>query len=96
LEKCLISHTETQSLQDDLKEFMALVPTEKVLEITLDYLANDPEFNEAYAYVQSEEFPRIHNIVQYLKEYKDVSNFICMSINQQSDRSNICSVSTAV
>jgi hypothetical protein len=75
---------------------MALVPTEKVLEITLDYLANDPQFNKAYAYVQSEEFPRIHNIVQYLQQYEDVSNFISMSINQQSDRENICAGSTGV
>jgi hypothetical protein len=75
LEKCLISHTETNSLQDELKEYMALAPTDKVLEITLDYLANDSEFNEAYAYIQSEEFPRIHAIVEYLKQYKDVSAF---------------------
>jgi len=75
---------------------MALLPAGKVLEITLDYLANDPEFNEAYAYVQSEQFPRIHKIAEYLKQYKDVSNFICMFINHQSDRENICSVSTGV
>jgi len=96
LEKCLITDTETQRLQEDLKEITAHFPADKVLEITLDYLANDPEFNETYAYVQSEEFPRIHKIVEYLKQYKDVSNFMCMSINEQSDRSNICSGSTDV
>jgi len=88
LEKCLITDTETRRHQEDLKEVKAYFPADKVLEITLDYLANDPEFNEAYAYVQSEEFPRIHKIVEYLKQYKDVSNFMCMSINQQSDRWN--------
>jgi hypothetical protein len=41
LEKCLITDTETQSLQEDMKEFMALLPAEKVLKITLDYLANE-------------------------------------------------------
>ena len=73
---------------------MALVPTNKVLEITLDYLANDPEFHEAFVYMQSEEFPKIHTIVEYLKEYKDVSAFMCMFLKHQSDRENICSVST--
>jgi len=94
VEKCFISDPETQSLQENLKEFMALVPTDKVFEITLDYLANDPQFHEAYVYIQSEEFPRIHNIVEYLKQYKDVSNFMCMFLKCQSERQNICSVST--
>jgi len=65
---------------------MAHFPADKVLAVTLDYLANDPAFKEAYAYVQSEEFPRIHKIVEYLKQYKNVSNLMCMSINEQSDR----------
>jgi len=73
---------------------MALLPADKVLEITLDYLANDPEFNKAYDYVQSEAFPRIHKIAEYLKQYKDVSNFMCMFLKCQSERQNICSVST--
>jgi hypothetical protein len=96
LEKCLISDTGTHKLQDDLKEFMALFPTEKVLEITLDYLANDPELHEAFVYIQSEEFPKIHAIVEYLKKYKYVSAFICMFFKHQSDRENMCSVSTGV
>ena len=61
------------SPQDDVNEFIALVPTDKVLEIALDYLYNDQEVQEYIAYMQSEEFPKIHKIVEYLKEYKDVS-----------------------
>ena len=75
---------------------MALVPTDKFLSVTLDYLANDPELHEAFAYIQSEEFPNIHQFVQYLKQYKDVSAFMCMFLKPQSDRENICSVSTGV
>jgi len=52
-----------------VKEFMVLVPSDKVLEITLDYL------HEAFVYIQSEEFPKIHKIVEYVKKYKDVSAF---------------------
>jgi len=73
---------------------MALVPTDKVLEITLDYLANNPELHKAFVYIQSEEFTKIHTIVEYLKEYKDASSFMCMFLKHQSDRENICSVST--
>jgi hypothetical protein len=94
LEKCLIPDTGTHSLRHDVKEFMALVPTDKVLEITLDYLANDPELHEAFVYIQSEEFPMIHTTVEYLKEYKDVSAFMCIFLKHQSDRENICSVTT--
>ena len=73
---------------------MALVPTDKVVEITLDYLANDPELNEAFDYIQPQEFPKIHKFVGYLKEHKDVSAFMCVSINPQFDNGNICSVWT--
>jgi hypothetical protein len=76
-----ISDTGTRRLQDDLKEFMALVPTDKILEIALDYLANDQEVHEFVVYIQSEEFPKIHTIVEHLKEYKDVSDFMCMFLN---------------
>jgi hypothetical protein len=75
LSKCLISDTGIYRLQDELKTFTALFPTDKVLEITLDYLASDPELHKFFVYIQSEEFPRIHKIVEYLKKYKDVSAF---------------------
>ena len=75
---------------------MALVPSNKIFEITMDYLAHDPELHEIFAYIQSEQFPKIHKIVEYLKQYKDVSNFMCMFLKHQSDRENICSVSTGV
>jgi hypothetical protein len=81
---------------DDLKEFMDLVPKDKVLEIALDYLANDQEVRDLVVYIQSEEFPKIHKIVEYLKEYKYVSAFMCMFLKHQSDRKNICSISTGV
>jgi len=61
-----------------MKEFMALVPTDKFLSITLDYIANDPQLRKAFVYIQSEEIPHIHKAVQYLKQYKDVSSFMCM------------------
>ena len=79
-----------------MKEFMALVPTDKFLSITLEYIANNPQLRKAFVYIQSEEFPNIHKAVQYLKQYKDVSSLMCMFLKSQSDRENICSVSTGV
>ena len=96
MEKSDISDTGTHSLQDDLNDFMAIFPTDKVLEIVMDYVANDQEVKEFIVYIQSEEFPKIHKIVEHLKEYKNVSAFMCMSIKHQSDRENTCSVSTGV
>jgi hypothetical protein len=66
------------SLQDELNDFLVLVPTDKIFEIALDYLANDPEVKELVVYIQSEEFPKIHRVVEYLNKYKDVSAFMCM------------------
>ena len=79
-----------------MKEYLAVIPTEKVLSIILDYLANDPEFHKAIVYIQSEKFPMIHETVEHLKEYKDVSTFMCMFLKPQSDTQDICSVSTGV
>lgn len=73
-------------LQDDLNDFLVLVPTDKILDIALDYLVNDPEVKELVVYIQSEEFPPIHTVVEYLKEYKDVSAFMYMLLKPQSDK----------
>jgi len=82
----------TGRLQDDVNDFLVLVPTDKVLKIALDYLANDPEMKELVVSIHYEEFPKIHTIVEHLKEYKDVSTFMCMFLKPQSDREIICSV----
>jgi predicted house-cleaning noncanonical NTP pyrophosphatase (MazG superfamily) len=62
--------------QEELSDFLELVPTDKILEIALDYVANDTEVKEFIASIQSEEFPKIHKIVEDLKKYKDVSAFM--------------------
>jgi len=67
--------------QEELSDFLELVPTDKILEIALDYVANDTEVKDFIAYIQSEEFPKIHKIVEDLKEYKDVSAFMWMFLS---------------
>jgi len=94
LEKSDIPDTGTRTLQDDLNDFVALIPVDKVLEIALDYLANDQEVQEFVTYLQSDEFHVIINTIEGLQEFRDVSTFICMFLKPQSDRENVCSVST--
>jgi hypothetical protein len=72
---------------------MAHFQNDKVLEIAMDYLASDEEVREFVAYIQSEEFPKIHKTVQQLQEYKNVSAFMCMFLKSQSNAVYICSVS---
>jgi hypothetical protein len=61
----------TRTVQDDLNDFLALVPNDKVIEIDLDYLANDQEVQDAVIYLQSPEFQKILTTVEDLKEFKD-------------------------
>jgi hypothetical protein len=94
LDKRDISDTGIQYLQEDITEYMALVRPHKFFEIAREYLAYDPEVKEFVAYMHSEKFPYIHKPVEYLKQYKLVSGFMCIFIKPQSDRENICSVLT--
>jgi len=73
-----------------------IFPTDKVLEIALDYLSSDQEVKKFVVSIQSEEFPKIHKVVEYVKEYKDVSAFMCIFLKHQSEGENICSVPTDV
>jgi hypothetical protein len=77
---CDVCDTGTRNLQDDLNDFLALVPLDQVLAIALDYLANDPEVQEFVVYLQSEEFHKIVSTVEDLKEFKDVSITVHMII----------------
>jgi hypothetical protein len=73
---------------------VAFVPQDEIIAIALDYLANDKEVQDAVIYLQSEKFHTIITTVESLQEFRDVSTFICMFLNPQSDRQNVCSVST--
>jgi hypothetical protein len=59
------------NLEDDLKELKSFFPTKEILVIALDYLHHDREVKELVEYIQSEEFPMIHSIIEHLKEYTE-------------------------
>ena len=94
MEKHYISDTGNRNLQDDLNDFLALLPTDQIVEVALDYLANDQEVQEFVVYIQSDEFHGIVTTVEALDEFKVVSAFMCMLFKPQPDRENVCSVST--
>jgi hypothetical protein len=77
-EKRGIPVTGIRILQEDMTEFLELVPPYKFFQIVMDYLAYDPQVQEFVYYIQSEEFLPIHKVVEYLKQYKNVSAFMCM------------------
>jgi hypothetical protein len=56
----------------ELKELISLDPIAKVHDILLDYLTHDSELKEFIHHIQSEEFPKIHKIVEYMKKYKEM------------------------
>jgi hypothetical protein len=63
----------TRNLGDDLNDFLALVPVDKLLEIALDYLSNDEQVQNAVVYLQGEEFHTIVLTIEGLQETKNVS-----------------------
>ncbi|XP_033606697.1 uncharacterized protein LOC111862841 isoform X2 [Cryptotermes secundus] len=65
-----LSRRGTRNLNDDLNDFLALVPLDEVIAIVLDYLANDQEVQELILYLQSEEFHKIVITVEELDEFK--------------------------
>jgi hypothetical protein len=72
-EPCLVCDVGFRNLNDDLNDFLALVPVDRVLGIVLDYLANDQEVQDLIFYLQSDDFHRIVRTVEELEEFKQVS-----------------------
>lgn len=60
-------------IKEDLDDFLALIPKDQVLNIVLDYLANDEEVQETFAYMQSEDFKQLLTEIESIPEYRNVS-----------------------
>ncbi|XP_069704566.1 uncharacterized protein [Periplaneta americana] len=65
-----------RNLQDDLNDFLALIPTDQILAIAMDYLANDAEVQELVAYLQSDDFHKIMTTIEALPEFANFYNFL--------------------
>lgn len=64
------------NLNDDLDDFLALLPVEEITEIVLDYMTNDKEIIETMEYLQSDNFHNIVVEVEGMKETKDILAFL--------------------
>jgi hypothetical protein len=87
-----VSDIGIRNLNDDLNDFLALVPLDKIIAILLDYLANDAQVQELVLYLQSEEFHKIVRTVEELEEFKQVSIIAHTCVSESLMRNRKCSV----
>lgn len=66
---------QTRSLSEDLNDFMNLIPINDIVNVAVDYLANDAEVQEAVEFVTGPEFGKLVLEVEKEQDYIDVSNF---------------------
>ncbi|XP_019551111.3 protein G12-like [Aedes albopictus] len=66
----------TRSLKDDLQDFVNLLPVDKLTDLVVRYFTTDKEFQEAFAYLQGQEFAAVWDQFFALKEVKDVLNYL--------------------
>ncbi|XP_044587711.1 uncharacterized protein LOC123267223 [Cotesia glomerata] len=69
----------TRALQDDLDEFMALIPKMKVATIFLDYMRNDAEVQAAMAYIKSEDFHQLVRAIEKMDHVKALYKYLADS-----------------
>uniref|UniRef100_A0AAG5D0U6 Protein G12 n=1 Tax=Anopheles atroparvus TaxID=41427 RepID=A0AAG5D0U6_ANOAO len=65
-----------RSLQDDLDDFVALLPLEDLASLALRYLLTDEEVQEAFLYLQGEEFAAVWDQFFALTEVRDLLNYL--------------------
>jgi hypothetical protein len=75
---CDVYATGARNLQDDLNDFLAIVPRNKIIVIALDYFSNDQEVQDFVVYLRSEKFHKIVRAVENLDEFKLVSINNCV------------------
>lgn len=64
------------TLEDDFKDFMALIPEKQIRDIATKYLATDPEFQAAVAYLQGEEFKALVNEIREKEAVKEFKQYL--------------------
>ncbi|XP_046402856.1 uncharacterized protein LOC124168644 isoform X4 [Ischnura elegans] len=63
-------------LDDLFKEFVSLIPIDKIAGIVANHLQNDPEVQEAFAFLKSPEFAKIVEAVDNSAAFKDLVDYI--------------------
>lgn len=62
-------------LQQDIYDFIDLVPVEEIKNLTIYFYANDEEMRNSYDFLVGEDYTRISNELWNLKEMKSLSKF---------------------
>ncbi|KFB45603.1 AGAP006187-PA-like protein [Anopheles sinensis] len=66
----------SRSLQDDLDDFVALLPLDDLLNLALRYLLTDKEVQDALLYLQGDEFATVWDQFFALTEVRDLLNYL--------------------
>nr|CAD7418041.1 unnamed protein product [Timema poppensis] len=69
----------TRNLNDDLQDFIDLVPVDQIEAIALDYISNDAEVQAVLEYLQSDEFKAIVEEVNESEEAIDLYDYLYKS-----------------
>nr|CAD7267401.1 unnamed protein product [Timema shepardi] len=66
----------TRTLNDDLQDFIALIPVDQIQDIALDYISNDAEVQAVLEYLQSDDFKDIVEKINASEEAKDLYDYL--------------------
>nr|CAD7411473.1 unnamed protein product [Timema cristinae] len=69
----------TRTLNDDLQDFIALIPVDQIEAIALDYISNDAEVQAVLEYLQSDDFRAIVEEVNASQEAIDLYDYLYKS-----------------
>ncbi|XP_025602897.2 uncharacterized protein LOC105691040 [Athalia rosae] len=62
----------SRNLKDDLEDFKKLVPVDRIVEIVIQYLADDAEVQNGVAFLTSDAFKTLVLDVEAIPEYRDI------------------------
>ncbi|KAG8238471.1 hypothetical protein J437_LFUL016928 [Ladona fulva] len=65
-----------RSLGDLLNELLSMIPVDKIIEIVTNYIENDPEVQEAVAFLKSDEFKSLVEKIQSMPQYMEYLEYL--------------------
>uniref|UniRef100_U5EMJ5 Putative secreted protein n=1 Tax=Corethrella appendiculata TaxID=1370023 RepID=U5EMJ5_9DIPT len=65
-----------RGLNEDLEDFMKLVPVDKITKLAVEYFTTDKEVQDAFKYLQGKEFASVWDQFFALKQVKDLLKYL--------------------
>ncbi|XP_046403588.1 uncharacterized protein LOC124169130 isoform X3 [Ischnura elegans] len=72
----MVGFRSTRNLHDLLDELLSMIPMDKIVDILVQHLENDPEVQEAAAYLKSDDFKKMVSAVESMPEFKDFIKYL--------------------